>query len=73
MSDETVYLSHQEIQDMRWKSDHRDQPGVFYRGQRIVAYREWMEGDVSSGAMWRGVCVLEDGTWLELMEKREGN
>ena len=71
MADEIVYLSHQEIHDMRWKADHRDQPGALYRGQRIVAYRDWMEGDVHSGAMWRGVCVLEDGAWLDLIEKRD--
>jgi hypothetical protein len=72
MADETLYLTLQEIQDVRWKADHRDQPGVFYRGSRIIGYREWMEGDVYSGALWRGALVLENGMWLELMEKREG-
>jgi hypothetical protein len=26
--DETLYLTHQEIQDIRAKADHRDQPGA---------------------------------------------
>jgi hypothetical protein len=66
VADETLYLTLQEIQDIRWQADHRDEPGVLYRGQRIVAYREWMEGDVYSGALWHGVLVLADGAWLEL-------
>jgi hypothetical protein len=40
MADETVYLTPREIQDIRWKADHRDQPGALHRGQRIAGYRE---------------------------------
>jgi hypothetical protein len=71
MADETLYLTFQEIQDIRWKADHRDQPGVLYRGQRILGYREWMVGDVYSGAFWRAACLLADGTWLDLEEQRD--
>jgi hypothetical protein len=60
VADETLYLTHQEIQDIRAKADHRDEPGVLFRGQRIVGYREWMEGDVYSGVLRRGVCA---GGW----------
>jgi hypothetical protein len=38
VADETLYLTHREIQDVRWKADHRDQPGALYRGQRIIGY-----------------------------------
>jgi len=41
---------------------------VFYRSQCITAYRKSMQGDVFCGALWCGVCVLEDGAWLELIE-----
>jgi hypothetical protein len=30
-----------------------------------------MEGDVYSGALWRGGLALADGAWLELLEKRD--
>jgi hypothetical protein len=70
VADETLYLTHQEIQDIRWQADHRDEPDVLFRGQRIVGYREWMEGDVYTRVLWHGVLVLADGTWLELLEKR---
>jgi hypothetical protein len=29
-----------------------------------------MQGDVFSGVLLCGECVLEDGTWLELIEER---
>jgi hypothetical protein len=67
---ETLYLTHQEIQDIRAEADHRDEPGVLYRRQPIVGYREWMEGDVYMGILWRGGLVLADGAWLALEEKR---
>jgi len=28
VADETLYLTHQEIQDIRAKADHRDEPDV---------------------------------------------
>jgi hypothetical protein len=71
VADETLYLTLQEILDIRWKADHRDEPGALFHGQRIVGFSEWLEGDVYSSANWRGVCVLADGTWLELLEKRD--
>jgi hypothetical protein len=36
VADETLYLTRQQIQDIRAKVDHRDEPGALYRGQRIV-------------------------------------
>gem|GEM_PF-7061111 len=48
MADETLYLTHEEIQDIRAKADHRDQPGARYRGQRILGYR-------TSG--WKATCT----------------
>jgi hypothetical protein len=70
VADDTLYLTLQEILEIRAKADHRDQPGSLFRGQQIVGYREWLEGDVYTGALWRGILLLADGTWLELIEKR---
>jgi hypothetical protein len=70
VADDTLYLTLQEILEIRWKTDHRDQPGSLFRGKRIVGYREWLEGDVYTGVLWRGILLLADGTWLDLEEKQ---
>jgi hypothetical protein len=71
MADETLYLTRQQMLDLRWKAEIHDQPGSMYLGQRILKYSEWMTGDLHTPGIWRAVCLLADGTRLEIIEKRD--
>jgi hypothetical protein len=70
MADETVYMSHQEMIELRDKADTRDQPSSLYRGQHIIGWSMWKTGDLHTPGIWRAVCVLADGTRLEILEDR---
>jgi hypothetical protein len=70
MADETVYLTRTDMLDIRWKADHRDQPGSLYCGQRIIGYSEWKSSSLGMPSHWLGVVVLADGTRLEIVEER---
>jgi hypothetical protein len=71
MADEEVYMTHQEMLDLRDKADTRDQPGSLYRGQRIVGWSMWKTGTLGTYGLWRAVIVLADGTRLEIVEDRD--
>jgi hypothetical protein len=70
MADETVYMTHQEMLALREKADTRDQPGSLERGQRIIGWSMWKTGALGTHGLWRAVCVLADGTRLEIVEGR---
>jgi hypothetical protein len=63
-----VAMTRHGMLSVRWKADHREQPGTLYHGKPIIGYSEWKTQDSSSGGVWRAVVVLADGERLELVE-----
>ena len=64
----TVTMTRHDMLAIRWKADHRENPGALYHGQPITGYSEWKTQDSISGGDWRAVLVLADGERLELVE-----
>lgn len=64
----TVPMTRHDMLAIRWKAEHREQPGATYHGQRITEYVEWQARDSTSGGAWRAVVALADGERLELVE-----
>jgi hypothetical protein len=67
---ETTYLTmtRNQMLDVRWKADNRDQPDALYYGQRIIGYREYKTGGPGTPGHWRAIVVLADGTRVEIDE-----
>jgi hypothetical protein len=63
-----VTMTRHDMLAIRWKADHREQPGAHYHGQRITSYSEWKTKDTVSNGDWRAVLVLANGERLELVE-----
>ena len=64
----TVTMTRHDMLAIRWKADHRENPGALYHGQPITGYSEWKTQDRISGGDWHAVLVLADGERLELVE-----
>jgi hypothetical protein len=67
---ETTYLTmtREEMLDVRWKADHRDQPDALLYGQRIIGFSEFHTGSLGMGGHWRATVVLADGSRIEIDE-----
>jgi hypothetical protein len=67
---ETTYITmtREEMLDVRWKADNREQPDALYYGQRIIGYREWKGGDLHTPGHWYAIVVLADGTRIGIDE-----
>jgi hypothetical protein len=79
MSDETPEVSytpgtiretmtHEQMLELQWKADNRDQPDSLYPGQRIVGSRMWRGGSLYMPGPWNAVVMLADGTRVEIVE-----
>ena len=64
----TVTMTRHDMLAIRWKADHRENPGALYHGQHITGYSEWKTQDSISGGDGRAMLVLADGERLELVE-----
>jgi hypothetical protein len=63
-------MTRDDMLDVRWKADNRDQPESLYHGQRIIGYSEFHTGSLGMGGHWRAIVVLADGTRIEIDEER---
>ncbi|HEY1390344.1 MAG TPA: hypothetical protein VGF38_17540 [Ktedonobacterales bacterium] len=68
LTPQTLTVTRHDMLAVRWKAEHREQPGATYHGQRITGYVEWQARESRSGGPWRAVVALADGDRLELVE-----
>jgi hypothetical protein len=67
----TLYetMTHEQMLELQWLADNRDQPGSLFLGQRIIGWRMWKGGSLHMPGPWNAVIVLADGTRVEISEE----
>jgi hypothetical protein len=71
---ESFYLTktRDQMLDVRYKADNREQPDGLFQGQRIIGFREWKSGSLGGEpGQWCAIVVLADGTRVWRDEGRE--
>ena len=65
-------MTREQMLDVRWMPDNRDQPKSFYHGERIIGYTEHKTGGLYTPGHWTAIAVLADGRRVQIEEDSKG-